>query len=136
VSESEGQICVAYRDDGFWAQCWYACCLLSRGGRLKIFPAPGFVGLASTSFRAADVKLFSLRSIRMRRLQRSHVTAHVPLWRLTCEWETPPPQSPPSRYGLRSVLRGSVSAADGEVGSHPPIQTTSTSTRSSPDKAH
>jgi len=132
VKESPA-MCVAYRDDGFWPLLWFLFCYRLKRGRLKTFPPPGFVGLVSTSSRVGDAPQFRLSSFRMHRLQRTHVTSHVPLWRLTCEWETPRHHSHQSSYGPRLAYTGSVSAGAGGDGSHPPIQTTSISTPSLPD---
>ncbi len=130
MNESAPGICAAYRDDGFWTQLsWVFWHRLMRG-RLKTFPPPGFVGQVSTLSRVTDAPLFYLISIRMRRLQRTHVISGAPLWRLTCEWETPRHRSHQLNYGPRLGLRGNVKADDGAVGSTPRIRITSTSTRS------
>ena len=129
-ASAETAICVAYRDDGFLRQLSFLGWSLWMRGRLKEFPPVGFVGQVSTSSRVGDAPLFRLSSIRMRRLQRTHFISGVPLWRLTCEWETPRHQPRPLRSGPSSVFSGNVRADAGAVGSTPRIRTTSTNPRS------
>lgn len=125
-SDSATSICVAYRDDGFWRQVLYAAWLILKRGRIGTFPPTGFVGLVSMSSRVTEAPQFRLRSIRMVPLQRLHVTSHVRLWRLTCEWGTPLHPSRPLRSGARSVHTGKYSGADGVADSSRPTRTTST----------
>jgi len=78
------QMLVAYRDDGYSTLCSLICSFPSMGWPNETFPPKGFVGLGSGSSRATDLRLYSLRLIRLRP---NPSTLDALLWRLTCEWE-------------------------------------------------
>lgn len=81
---------VAWRTGGVWMLLSLRIWFYLTNGRLSSFPPRGFVGVASTSFRATGPRHSKLLSIRMRR-EVSTRSAH--LWRLTCVWRTGPPRS-------------------------------------------
>jgi len=122
----------AYREGGFWTLVWQICLFGWKAGRLQSFPPRGFVGRGSLSLAATVQQLARLRSIR---LYRSRYTVNAPRWRLTCEWETPPPALPPPRYGHFWGRSGRPSEDDGE-GIFDPSRTSITSNRSLSGRHH
>ena len=87
---------VAWRTDGFWILFWLRLWWILTSGHVSSFPPRGFVGTASTSFRATAMRDIRLCSTRMHHVPSTHDAPH---WQLICVWRTNPPR-------LRKLKRG------------------------------
>jgi len=104
-----------WRDDGLWIQLWHVCCSLLTRGRVRTFPPAGFVGRTYGSSRDTGGKRLRVRSLVRLPLNPSIDPAR--LWRLTYEWEGPPPVLLIPRSGPRSGGRGNDLEGGGAGGS-------------------
>ncbi len=117
------QTLAAYRDDGFSTLRSLICSSDSTLRLREGFPPRGFVGLGSPLSAGTDPESYRLKSIQLRRTVSTHA---VLLWRLTCEWEISPRQSPLLKLGPYSGASGRRSGGAGEERFRSPTSITST----------